>query len=280
MGLSSLTQYSNSIVGVPTGGTDVDVTRAHSAPKYPAGYLIERADGNRFRYCHVGTATNSGVLVGPTTSSGGETYNAAAVVASASAVKVQQEYPILPGQVGSHYLEVTIASIAANKYQGGYFITTRGTGVGETYRIVENTETGNPASGNLRLRFYEPIKVAITANMGNIIVPSMFTDLAVTATTSPQVTGVLMCTTTATNLWAWVQTRGTVGCQEDGTNTPVAGAQITSSTVTAGAYASMVTNPATVASSIFNAPLIGYVRTIASAGAAGNRQGVIYLEIE
>lgn len=280
MALSSLTQYSNSIVGVPTGGTDVDVTRADSAPRYQAGYLIERADGNRFRYCHVGTATNSGVLVGPTTSSGGATYNAAAVVASASAVNVQQEYPILPGQIGSHYIEVTIASIAANKYQGGYFITTRGTGIGETYRIVENTATGNPASGNLRIRLYEPIKVAITANMGNIIVPSMFTDLTVTATTAPQVTGVLMATTTSTNLWAWVCTRGTVGCQEDGTNTPVAGAQITTSAVTAGAYASMVTTPATVSSSIFNTPLIGYVRIISSAGSAGNRQGVIYLEIE
>lgn len=280
MALNSFTQYSNSIVGVPSAGTDVNVMEANSTPKYPAGYMIERADGNRFRYCHVGTATNSGVLVGPTTSSGGATYNAAAVVASASAVPVQEEYPILPGQIGSHFIEVTISSIAANKYQGGYFVTTRGTGIGETYRIAGNTATGNPASGNLRIRLYEPIRVAITANMGNIIVPSMFTDLTITATTSPQVTGVLMATTTSTNQWAWVCTRGVVGCQEDGTNTPVAGAQIVSSRVTAGAYASMVTVPTTVSSSVFSSPIIGYIVTIASAGSAGNRQGVIYLEIE
>ena len=280
MALNDRTKYSNSIQATISVGADVDVTATHADPKYPAGFLIERADGNRFRYCHVGTATNSGVLVGPTTSSGGATYNAAAVVSSASSAIVQEEYPILPGQVGSHYVEVTISSIAANKYQGGYFVTTRGTGIGETYRIAGNTATGNPASGNLRIRFYEPIKVAITANMGNIIVPSMFTDLAVTSTTAPQVTGVLMATTTSTNQWAWVCTKGTVGCQEDGTNVPVAGAQITSSSVTAGAYASMVTTPSTVFSSVFNTPLIGYVRTIASAGAAGNRQGVIYLEIE
>ena len=280
MALSSSTRYSNSIQGIPGAGESVDVTLADSSPRYPAGYLIERADGNRFRYCHVGTATNSGVLVGPTTSSGGATYNAATIVASASAAVVPEEHPIRAGQIGSHYVEVTIASIAANKYQGGYFITTRGTGIGETYRIVENTATGNPASGNLRIKFYEPIKVAITANMGNIIVPSMFTDLAVTATTAPQVTGVLMATTTSTNLWAWVCTRGTIGCQEDGTNTPVAGAQITSSAVTAGAYSSINTFPATVLASIYATPIIGYIRTIASAGAAGNRQGVIYLEIE
>ena len=81
--------------------------------------------------------------MGLTTASGGATYGAITVVASASAVAVPAEYPILPGQVGSHYIEATIASIAANKYQGGYLITTGGTGLGQTYRIVGNTATGN-----------------------------------------------------------------------------------------------------------------------------------------
>src|SRR5882724_2716107 len=129
MALSASTYYSNSIQGNPAAGADTNVFDTHATPRFAAGWKVSNADGRVFRYCHVGTATNAGVLVGPTTSSGGATYNAITVVASASAVAVGNEYPILPGQVGSHFLEVTVASIAANKYQGGYLVTTRGTGV-------------------------------------------------------------------------------------------------------------------------------------------------------
>ena len=202
MALSSSTYYSNGIVGQMMTGADVDITRADTAPKYPVGQGFTRADGNVYRYAHVGTATNAGKLVGPTTSSGGATYGAAVVVASAYAVAVQAEYPILPGQVGSHYVEVTIAAIAANKYQGGYMVTTRGTGLGETYRIVGNTATDNPATGNLRIKLAEPLRVAVDATTGVIIVPSIFTDCAATTTSSPQVAGVLQATTTSSALWA------------------------------------------------------------------------------
>ena len=86
MALSSSNYYSKSIQGTPGAGADVDVTAVHSAPKYALGYLIERADGARYRYCYVGTATNAGNLVGQTQSSGGAVYGAAVVVAPASAV--------------------------------------------------------------------------------------------------------------------------------------------------------------------------------------------------
>lgn len=277
MALSSSTYYSNSIVGQMMAGSDIDITRADAAPKYPAGQGFTRADGNVFRYCHVGTATNSGKLVGPTTASGGATYGAAVVVASASAVAVASEYPVLPGQVGSHYLEVTIAAIAANKYQGGYLVTTRGTGLGETYRIVGNTATDTPATGNLRIQLNEPIKVALTATTGIIIVPSMFTDLAATTTSSPQVTGVLMSTTTSTNLWAWVCTRGVVACAEDATIAPIAGNQVVCSSNTAGSYAVLTNNGATVGTSSSNRPIIGYSITPAASSA---RVGAIYLQLE
>lgn len=277
MALSTSTYYSNSIVGMMQSGADVDVTRADAAPKYPIGQGFTRADGNVFRYAHVGTATNAGNLVGPTTASGGATYRAAVVVAPASAVVVNQEYPILAGQAGSHYLEVTIAGIAANKYQGGYLITTRGTGVGDTYRIIGNTATGDPASGNLRIQLAEPIKVALTVNTGTIIVPSMFTDCTVTATSSPQVSGVLMSTTTSTNLWAWVCTRGVVACTEDASLAVTAGHQLTSSRVTAGAYATIVSGSTTVTFSPLASPIIGYSITPA---ASSSRLGAIYLQLE
>lgn len=280
MALSASTYYSNSITGQPLVGVDVNVETADATPRYAAGYSVVRADGNKFRYCNVGTATNSGLLVGPTTSSAGATYGAGVVVASASATSVPQEYPILPGQVGSHYVQFTIASIAANKYQGGYLITTGGTGLGQTYRIVGNTATGTPNSTDLYIQLAEALQVAVTAATGTIIVGSMFTDLAATATSASQVTGVLMATTTATNLWAWVCTHGIVGCTEDATSsTPVAGVPIVASLNLAGAYQAISTATATIAlAGIFSQPIVGYVRTVA--GGTKNRQGVIFLTLE
>lgn len=277
MALNVSTYYSNAIVGQMMAGVDVDVTAANSAPKYPVGQGFTRADGNVFRYCHVGTAANAGQLVGPTTASGGATYGAAVVVASASATVEQAEYPILPGQVGSHYVEVTIASIAVNKYQGGYLVTTRGTGLGETYRIVGNTASGNPTTGVLHIKLAEPIKVALTVSTGLIIVPSMFTDCAATATSSTQVTGVLMSTTTSANLWAWVCTRGVVGCAEDASLAVAAGHQLTTSRVTAGAYASIASGSSTVSFTPLASPIIGYCITTAS---SSSRCGSIYLQLE
>ncbi|MEK7180421.1 MAG: hypothetical protein AAB706_03010, partial [Patescibacteria group bacterium] len=172
MALNSSTYYSNSIVGQMMVGGDVNIYDTHASPKFPIGQGFTRADGNVFRYGYYGTATNAGNLVGATTASGGATYAAAVVVAPASAVAVAAESPILPGQVGSHFVEVTIASIAANKYQGGYLVTTRGTGVGDTYRIIGNTATDTPATGNLRIQLAEAIKVAFVASTGIIIVPS------------------------------------------------------------------------------------------------------------
>lgn len=281
MALSTSTYYTNSIVGQMMAGVDVDVTSANSSPKYPVGQGFTRGDGNIYRYCHVGTATNAGQLVGPTTASGGATYGAAVIVPSASATAEAVEYPILPGQAGSHYVEVTISSIAANKYVGGYMCVTRGTGLGETYRIKGNTASGNPTSGALHIQLYEPLKNALLAGQGIIIVPSMFTDCTVSATTATQVTGVLCCTTTSTNLWAWVQTRGVAGCQEDGVITTVAGQQVQCSVNTAGAYMPTTLLGGTQFQSNYGGrPLVGYVITSAGAGSASNRNGVIMLQLE
>ncbi len=276
MALNATNYFSNSIQGIPGAGADVDVTAAHSAAKYALGYLIERADGHRFRYCYVGTATNAGNLVGQTQSSGGAAYGAAVVVAPASATAIQAEYPILPGQVGSHWVQVTIASIAADKYRGGYLVTTRGTGVGDTYRIKGNTATGNPNSTDLYIQLAEPLKVALTAATGLTIATSIYNDLAASATTSTTVTGVLMSTTTSTNLWAWVCTRGEVGCTEDNSLTVVAGYQLVASAITAGAYCTLVTASTTVGV-INKQPIVGYSLVI---GNGVNRQGIIYCTCE
>lgn len=277
MSLNVSTYYSNSIQGQPLVGVDVNIETVDAAPRYAAGFSIVRADGNKFRYVHVGTATNQGQLVGPTTASGGATYGAITVVAPASAQTNPVEYPIQAGSVGSHFIEATIASIALNKYQGGYLITTGGTGLGQTYRIVGNTATGTPTTGNIRIQLQEALQTALTATTGVIIVPSMFTDCAATAITSPQVTGVLMGTTTSVNLWGWVCTHGPIGCFEDATNAVTAGQEVICSPVTAGAYASFGASANTIVGRGLTMPVIGY--SITPAGSS-SRQGAIYLQLE
>lgn len=280
MALNVNTYYSNSIQGQPQVGVDVNVETVDSAPRYPAGYLVERADGNRFRYCNIGTATNSGLLVGPSSTSGAAAYGAVLVTASASATAVAAEYPILPGQVGSHYVQGTIASIAANKYQGGYLITTGGTGIGQTYRIVGNTATNNPVTGQIYIQLAEALQVAVTSSTGIIIVQSMFTDLAASATSVATVTGVLMGTTTSTNLWGWVCTRGICGCAEDATtNAPAVGVAATCSINSAGYYTAVTVAAATsLGAGIAAQPIVGYI--LATAGGTKNRQGCLYIEME
>lgn len=277
MALDAASYYNNNIQGIPGVGADINIFDTHATPKYALGLLVERSDGSRYRYCNVGTATNAGKLVGQTTASAGATYGAAVVVAPASAVQVAADYPILPGQAGSYYVEVTIAAIAANKYEGSYLITTRGTGLGETYRIAGNTATNTPATGNLRIQLSDPLKVAIDQTTGLIIVPTPFTDLAATATSSPTVTGVLMSTTTSTQIYAWVQTRGVVGCTEENGITVTAGSQLTPSRVTSGSYTSIVSASTTLGVPFFASPIIGFSMTPA---ASPSRQGVIYLQIE
>ena len=276
MALNANTYYSNSIQGIPGAGVDVNVETVDSSPRYPAGYLVERADGNRFRYCNIGTATNQGELVGPSTN-GQLAYTGAAIIAPASATVVPQEYPITPGSIGSHYIQITLSSIAANKYQGAYAILTGGTGVGQTYRIVGNTASNNPTTGTLYIQLYEALQTAVTAQTGIIITQSMFTDLAVTATTAPQVTGVLMGTTTSTNLWGWVCTHGVSGCAEDATNTITAGQQVIASPVTAGSYARAGQSANTLVGNALNFPYIGY--SLVPAGSS-SRLGTIFLQLE
>lgn len=281
MALSSLSYYSNAITGYPTLVADADILSANAIPKFPVGFGFKRADGNVFRYVHVGTATNAGLLIGSTVASGAAAYNAAVIVAPASAQVVPGEPNITAGSAGSHYVEVTIAAIAADKYRGGYFAVTRGTTVGETYRILGNTATGTPASGNLRIQFAEAIKVAFAATSGSLIVPSIFTDMAAATSSTVLPTGVLMSTTTSTNIFAWVCTHGIVGVQEDATTAITAGNSLIASRLTAGAVAASTLISGTQLTASFGATtVVGYCYATAGSTQASGKQMLAYITLE
>lgn len=274
MALNSSTYFTNSIVGQPQAGADVNIYDTHASPRYPVGFGFTRGDGNKYRYSYVGTATSAGRVMAPIFASSGLSTDDNHVVAPASAIVVPFEPTIQAGTAGSHFIEYTISAIAANKYRGGYFITEDGSGKGYTYRIKGNSATGDPASGNIRIQLYEPLKESLTVNTDVTIVPSMFNDLkTATVSTDWAAIGVLCSTTTASLPYAWVCTHGVIGALQDGTIT--GGDQVALSRGTAGAVAAFG-NGTTDVASLFGEQILGYA---IQAGATAEIV-TIYLQLE
>ena len=63
MAVSSSSYFSNSIVGQPQVGADIDIYESSTSPKYAVGFGFTRADGCKYRYAHFGATTNRGVMV-------------------------------------------------------------------------------------------------------------------------------------------------------------------------------------------------------------------------
>ena len=57
--------FNNSLVGIPSVASDVDIHRTDVAAsaKFAIGTGFERSDGARFRYCHFGASCNRGIVV-------------------------------------------------------------------------------------------------------------------------------------------------------------------------------------------------------------------------
>jgi hypothetical protein len=250
--------FSNAIVGTPQVGADVNVHEVHAAPKFPIGQGFTRADGALFRYGCASTGITAGTLVAPTFATSGVVLTSNAIIAPASAVAVSGD-SLKPGAKGSRFLEITIATVTANQYQGGYLIVSSGTGLGYTYRIVGNTATDNPATGNIRIELKEKIAVAFDATTDVCIAPSMWHDVAAAGATNGSVCGVAMSTTvTTTYPWGWFCTRGVVGMLQDG-------AWTTGYNVVKSTAGGAITWTTLLASN----PIIGYCITNAGDGVRG-----------
>lgn len=274
MALNAASYFGNSIAGTMQVGADVNIMETNASPKYGIGQGFTRVDGNKYRYSYVGAATNAGSVVAPVFASSGKATTDNIVIASASAVAVEAQRPILPGQVGSNYVELTIASVTAGQFKGSYFITEDGSGRGYTYRVRGNTATGDPASGNIRLQLWEPIKAVVSPNTDITIVPCMYNDLkTATVATDWAVAGVLCSTTTASLPYAWICTHGVIGALQDGTI--VGGDQVALSRATAGAvsvYGQGDTNEA----ALIGEQILGYCVQIG----ANTEFATVYLQIE
>lgn len=209
--VSTDTVFSNNIPGdsIITNSTMFD---ADATPKYAVGTKVTMSDGREFRYAHFGADTNRGLLVAPDASESSNVSTSNIVVAPASAQTTTD------GTINSKFVEVTLGSITANQFRGGYLHILDDTGEGYTYRIRSNTATGDPATGNIRIQLYDKLQVALDATTDIAIQGSPYANVeAATAATDTVVAGVSMSTMDVSEApYGWIQVGGIATVLQDG----------------------------------------------------------------
>ena len=257
MAIQTGTYFNNGIVGVPQVGADVDIYETSASPKFAVGTHFTRSDGAVFVYSHFGAATNAGLLVSQDLSESSKVEQDNIVVAPASAQAVPNE-TINAGDKGSHYLEITLASVTADQYRGGTLIITDDAGEGYSYRIRGNTATDDPASGNFRMELYKPLQNNLTAVSDISIAGSLYANLeGATAATDPAVAGVNTSRKDTTNDYGWIMKSGIIGVLQDGSC--AAGSVAALSDGVTGAFHAMGGGNASVVGDLIAEPIVGYV---------------------
>ena len=229
MAVSTDGWFSNSIY---TPGGPFNIYDKHKTPIVAIGTRIRRQDGNEYVYSHFGADTNRGVLVSTDVSESSRVDSDNIIVAPASAQTTTD------GTIGSKFVEITLASVTANQFAGGYFVTTDDTGEGYTYRVKGNTATDDPASGNFRLELHDPLQVAVAATTDFAIQGCLYANLEIAVDgTDDCLAGVTVSTMDVSEqAYGWVQVKGVVGILSDAQTTAIAiGDTVTLSSEVSGA---------------------------------------------
>ena len=180
------------------------------------GSRVSLSDGRVFRYGHFGAATNRGLIVSQDLSESSVVDTDNVMIAPASATAVAGE-TIQPGAINSRFVQITLASITADQFAGGYLHITDDTGEGFTYGIKGNTATNDPVSGDFRLDLHDRLQVAIDGTSDFAITGSLYANLeAATQAVDEVVAGVTMATMAAGE-YGWIQTQGVATVLTQGT---------------------------------------------------------------
>lgn len=214
MAVSANSYFSNSIVGVPEIGGDIDLYQTDLTPKYALGFGFTRGDGNKYRYCHFGAVSQRGAVVAVDVSESGAT-KIVNVGASAATNTRRAGETFKPNYAGARYMQLVITA-TADQFAGGYITVTTGSGSGYTYRIVGNTATSDnvPATGHIYLDLADPIQTPIGDDSDIIIAGSRYANLEPATTTDPAVAGVVVTGNSASS-YGWVCTGGLIGALQD-----------------------------------------------------------------
>lgn len=248
MAFSALSYHNNASPG-EIQLSKFNLFASDTTPKFAIGTRVSLSDGRVFRYAHFGAATTAGLLAAQDISESGNGVTDNIIIASASAVTTTD------GLIGNRFIQLTLASISANQFAGGYLHTEDGAGQGYTYRIKRNTATGDPASGDIRLELYDPLELAVTTATDIAISGNMWANLeAAVAGTDEMVVGVTVAVQ-ALDDFGWVQTWGPGSVLCDGTN--ALGSVATLSDGVAGAVQTLAGGGTDVADAITE-PIIGF----------------------
>lgn len=222
MAYSFTPYHSNTIVGIPGVGADVDITQIDANQKFAIGTKFTRQDGNEYVYGYSEAGAAIGKVMAQKFASASKTLISNAIIAPASAVAVAGD-TVKPGAVGSKFVEITLAAVTIqNNYAGGYFVALSGTGLAQTFRIKSSTKTGDPASGDIRIGFYEAITTAFDTTTDVVIIGNPFNDLVVADGTNYVVAGVAVSTTTTAKPYGWFLRKGITAALQDNTTTALA----------------------------------------------------------
>ncbi len=274
MAVSTSSYFSNSIIGSPQLGADIDIYESSSNPKYAVGFGFIRADGNKYRYCHFGALSNRGTLVSTDVSESGLTKIENIGCTVANTTKKAGEI-INPNAIGARYMQLVITA-TADQFAGAYLTVATGAGAGFTYRIAGNTATsaGNPVTGNIYMDLCDPIQVAIDSNSDIVIAGSAYANLEAATTTDAVPVGVTVTNNSASS-YGFVTTGGVTGVLQDITIGTV-GKPVFLSTQTAGDVMATAATLISTSSSFFTIPIVGY---LVEAGSSAD-YSLVYLTLE
>ena len=209
MAVSTNSYFSNSIIGTPQVGADIDLYGTDLTPKLAVGTGFTRADGCKYRYCHFGLLVATGVVLSRDISETEHIYvddeRMVALVANESQISGET---LGPNEIGSRYMQVTITA-SANQFAGGYVSITSGTGIAFQYRIRGNTANGTPNSADVYLELYDKIVVAVDSNTGFQIAGNPYANLEIVDDTDDRLAVGVACTNHTLGSYGWVQTYGT-----------------------------------------------------------------------
>lgn len=278
MAVSTSSYFSNSIIGVPQVGADIDIYEVSTNPKYAVGFGFERADGNKYRYAHFGLLSPVGYIVGQDTLESSQTSTVLNCAPTGTNNVQRAGETLRANYAGARYMQLLVTA-TADQFAGGYITVISGSGSGYTYRIAGNTATSDniPTTGHIFMDLYDPIvrplgtdsDITITgcryANLEAAISPGSGTGYCIPA-------GVTLTGMSATN-WGWVQTKG-IGGVLTGSVTGSQGNLAGLSATTAGAAIAIIAGVS--ATNMVITPIIGYFVNPASATAYSQ----IYLTLE
>lgn len=212
--------FSNAIPGAMNIGADNDIYTVDTNPKLAIGTKMERADGNVYRYAHIGSACAAGAVVGPDLSAASRAYSANCLIAPSSTFQQDTEITgVYPGAIGSRFIASVVGTQVVNAFAGGYIAISSGTGLGYSYRIKGNKVTVGTATV---IELYDPIEVAIDATADVSIAPCKYNNCLESiagSTRNSMPVGVLVVAVASTSSYAWICTKGMIAVKQSGSPT-------------------------------------------------------------